>query len=195
MNSSNYWENRYKQNGNSGAGSYGILATFKSTVINNFIKEHDIKSIIDYGVGDGNQLKLFDFKHIQYTGLDVSKTIIDKCKVEFKDQENKQFFAIDNTHKLDHTSETVLSSDVIYHLIEEPIYKQYMENLFHMATKFIIIYSNDINKSYGSQSHVKCRKFTEYITTNHTNWKLIQYIEQPHKKISSANFYIYAKTQ
>jgi len=85
MNSSNYWENRYKQNGNSGAGSYGILATFKSTVINNFIKEHDIKSIIDYGVGDGNQLKLFDFKHIQYTGLDVSKTIIDKCKVEFKD--------------------------------------------------------------------------------------------------------------
>ena len=32
--SQNYWENRYKTNGNSGLGSYGDEATFKSTYIN-----------------------------------------------------------------------------------------------------------------------------------------------------------------
>ena len=34
-----------------------------------------IKSIIDYGVGDGNQLKLFNTEKLIYTGIDVSEII------------------------------------------------------------------------------------------------------------------------
>ena len=36
---SNYWDQRYKKGGNSGAGSYGRLAEFKAEIINKFIKE------------------------------------------------------------------------------------------------------------------------------------------------------------
>ena len=64
-----FWENRYKSGGNSGSGSYNKMAEFKANVINNFIKEKSIKGMIDYGVGDGNQLKLIDTRNINYIGL------------------------------------------------------------------------------------------------------------------------------
>ncbi len=36
--SGEYWEERYKVGGNSGAGSYNNLAKFKGEIINNFIE-------------------------------------------------------------------------------------------------------------------------------------------------------------
>jgi hypothetical protein len=76
--SKEYWENRYKAGNNSGSGSYNRLALFKAGIINRFIKTNNVTKIIDYGVGDGNQLKLIDTRDIEYTGIDVSSTIIEK---------------------------------------------------------------------------------------------------------------------
>ena len=53
-----YWEFRYANNGNSGAGSYGKLADFKAKVINGFIHENELNTILEFGCGDGNQLSL-----------------------------------------------------------------------------------------------------------------------------------------
>ena len=39
--SSNYWESRYKNGGNSGAGSYNQIAKFKTKIINDFIKKEN----------------------------------------------------------------------------------------------------------------------------------------------------------
>ena len=74
--SKKYWNDRYIKGGNSGKGSYNHLAKFKADVINSFIKHYKIKSIIDYGIGDGNQLKLFNTENLIYTGIDVSRFII-----------------------------------------------------------------------------------------------------------------------
>ena len=76
LNSKDYWNTRYKTGGNSGAGSYNNLANFKAKIINNFIQKNNIQSIIDYGVGDGNQLKLINTENKIYTGIDVSSIII-----------------------------------------------------------------------------------------------------------------------
>ena len=92
FNSKKYWNNRYKNGGNSGPGSYNILAKFKAEIINNFINKNKIESIIDYGVGDGNQLKLIDTTDKNYTGIDVSHFIINKCRKIFKDDKTKNFF-------------------------------------------------------------------------------------------------------
>ena len=83
FNSKLYWENRYKGGNNSGLGSYGLEADFKSTYINKFINDFKIKTINDFGCGDSNQISLlngFD----TYTGFDVSQTVLDLCKVKFK---------------------------------------------------------------------------------------------------------------
>ena len=55
--SSKYWNERYKHGGNSGDGSYGHLAEYKAEIINDFIEENQIHNIIEFGSGDGNQLK------------------------------------------------------------------------------------------------------------------------------------------
>ena len=54
--SSKYWENRYKAGGNSGSGSYSNLAIFKAEIINSFVKDNKIESVIEFGCGDGQQL-------------------------------------------------------------------------------------------------------------------------------------------
>ncbi len=59
--SDKYWEQRYAVGGNSGVGSYGKFANFKAEVINKFVREHKIKSVIEFGCGDGNQLKLANY--------------------------------------------------------------------------------------------------------------------------------------
>ena len=54
--SKEYWETRYKSGGNSGVGSYTKFAEFKASFVNLLIKKYNIESIIEFGVGDGNQL-------------------------------------------------------------------------------------------------------------------------------------------
>ena len=76
--SRDYWENRYKNGGNSGAGSYNNLAAFKAKVINNFVTENNINTILELGSGDCNQLSYANYKN--YFGYDFSKTAIDICK-------------------------------------------------------------------------------------------------------------------
>ena len=60
VDSEQYWENRYLNGGNSGIGSYGKIAEYKANVINKFIKDNDVFTVIEFGCGDGNQLALFE---------------------------------------------------------------------------------------------------------------------------------------
>ncbi|HFK5799472.1 TPA: hypothetical protein ACG0L7_003353 [Enterobacter hormaechei subsp. oharae] len=52
--SAQYWDDRYRLAGNSGAGSYGRLADFKANVLNDFVAREKIGSVAEFGCGDGN---------------------------------------------------------------------------------------------------------------------------------------------
>jgi len=197
--SKKYWNERYLQGGNSGSGSYNKLALFKAEIINTFIKTKNIQTIIDYGVGDGNQLKLINTENKKYTGVDVSSFIIQKCKDIFKNDFTKTFFHTDDiTFSLQ--AELVLSCDVIYHLIEDNVYQEYMEKLFSMSSKYVIIYAKDENIDHAI--HVKFRKFSDYIEKNLQQWQLSEHIPNPfaqkelgknNENTSPSDFYIYQK--
>jgi hypothetical protein len=195
--SKNYWENRYKQGGNSGLGSYNNLALFKADIINDFIQKNNINTIIDYGVGDGNQLKLINTENKIYIGVDVSKTVILNCKHIFSEDKTKLFLHVDNINS-NLYSDLVLSCDVIYHLVEDEIYKEYMQKLFNMSNKYVIIYAKDEDINHAQ--HVKFRKFSNYIEENLPNWNLIKHIPNKYPQLklgqnndntSPSDFYIY----
>lgn len=186
FNSKKYWNDRYVKGHTSGSGSYNNLAQFKGDVINNFIEKNEIKSIVDYGVGDGNQLKLINTDKLIYTGIDVSEFIISKCKEEFKDDKTKRFIHTDNIYN-ELKAELVLSCDVIYHLIEDDIYKEYMDNLFSMSNRYVIIYAPNVN--YNEATHVTKREFIEYIFDNYTTFNLVERI----KGNIGCPFYIFQK--
>ena len=200
FNSKNYWENRYKTGGNSGAGSYSNLAEFKAEIINEFVRKNSVDLVVEWGSGDGNQLSLAKYK--KYLGFDVSATAVNLCREKFKNDTTKNFVwsgekGFKNTVKGDLS----LSLDVIYHLIEDEVFNSYMKQLFDSSKKFVIIYSCNDVKLYNEKAvHVRCRKFTNWIEQNKKDWKLIQYIRNrfPYRKenekhTSFSDFYIYEK--
>ena len=194
--SCDYWEDRYAQGGNSGAGSYGNLAEFKAKVINDFVIKHKIKSVIDFGCGDGNQLSLS--KYDKYTGFDVSKTAIDICKQKFTEDKTKDFRLMQNYNN--EKAELTLSLDVIFHLLEDSVFDNYMKTLFNAGEKFVIIYSSN-KRGPKWVKHVKHRKFTDWTDKNASGWKLLEFIPNPHHTEgtgdtpdkSFSDFYIFGK--
>lgn len=179
-----YWEKRYRKNGNSGAGSYGRNALYKATILNEFVRDNNIKSVIEFGCGDGNLAMQFHFP--SYIGLDVSTAAIEKCSEVCKNDHDKQFF-ISDKRMAGLKAELAISLDVIYHLIEEEVYENYMKQLFAAATKYVIIYGWDVesDKNY----HVKHRKFSEWIKDSVPDFKLFNQIKNP----TFSDFYIYQR--
>lgn len=184
--SKNYWESRYRSGDNSGSGSYGKLALFKAKIINDFVKANKIKSVVEFGCGDGNQLALF--KIPSYIGLDVSKTAVDNCINNFSFDKTKSFFIYDSsTFKADLT----LSLDVIFHLVEDKTFEKYMNHLFSSAKKYVIIYSS--NENSGQEYHIKHRKFTDWVKKNASDWKLVGKINNKYPQLSFSKFYIFQR--
>ena len=189
--SQQYWETRYLRNGNSGNGSYGEIAAYKAGILNKFVEENNIKTIMEFGCGDGNQLQQFKFP--LYVGLDVSLTAIKKCIQIFEKDTSKSFFIYHYKGFADNSrlfqSQLVLSLDVIYHLLEDEVYENYMHHLFSSSTKYVIIYAWDVE---GKKNlHVRHRKFSEWIATNKKNWHLVKRIEN--KAAPTCDFFIYEK--
>jgi hypothetical protein len=192
-----YWENRYLYEKDSGPGSYGRLADFKAEILNSFVKENDIKTVIEYGCGDGNQLSLSNYP--KYIGYDVSNKAIAICNERFSNDSTKEFKVISSENTVYEKAELTLSLDVLFHLIEDEVFNEYMNRLFETSTKYVIIYSSNYEESIAS--HVRCREFTKWITSNVSDtWQLYQKIDNQYpfdkddpQNTSFADFYIYRK--
>lgn len=172
-----YWQNRYNKGGTSGSGSYGRLAQFKAEMLNKFVVEKNIRSVLEIGCGDGHQLSLFEFP--QYLGLDISEKAISQCGELFKKDLRKNFFLYDPfTHDTGdplHKADMVISLDVIYHLIEDELYEMYMKHLFEAAKRYVVIYSSNAEINTPS-AHEKRREFTSWIETKQPDFKLVAHI-------------------
>ena len=171
--SERYWERRYSDGANSGAGSYGRLAEFKADVLNSFVATHDVQTVIEFGCGDGNQLKLAHYN--AYRGFDVSQTAIRKCRDLFNSDERKSFDLISayDGEKADLS----ISLDVIYHLIEDSVSDKYMRTLFNASNTYVIIYSSNYEQvGGGTSAHVRHRNFTSWVENHLSDWELADHL-------------------
>jgi len=195
--SRDYWEQLYSNGSNSGPGSYGKLAEFKAEIINSFVKDKKIESIIEFGCGDGNQLKYSNYPN--YLGFDVSGTAIAICKKLFHPDDTKTFREM-NDYKGE-KGDLALSLDVIFHLLEDNVFNAYMNLLFTSAKRFVIIYSSNKSENEDTKdSCVKHRVFTDWMDNHLNNWELEAHIPNRYKyqettgKGSFSDFYIFRKT-
>jgi SAM-dependent methyltransferase len=194
--SGEYWEQRYRNNGNSGAGSYLHLAGFKADFLNSFVRENDIRTVVEFGCGDGNQLKLA--KYPRYIGFDVSPKSIEICSSLFRGDLGKSFHTL--AEAIDVSADLALSLDVIYHLVEDDVYHRHMERLFHSSTRWVIVYASNTDVNDPAQSiHVRHRKFTSWIERERPDFELVQHVPNQYPvdrygvEGSFADFFVFRK--
>lgn len=194
--SEDYWKSRYSTGGNSGDGSYNELALFKAEQINDFVGARNIQSVIEYGCGDGNQLKLATYP--AYVGFDVSETAVSLCCAAFAGDGSKAFRTVADYDG--EQAELTLSLDVVYHLVEDRIFEDYMHRLFDSSTGYVIVYSSNTDENpIKRPEHVKHRKFTEWVAREKPHWRLLAHVPNRYpykadtKTGSLADFYFFEK--
>ncbi len=200
--SAKYWDERYKEKGNSGSGSYDHLAEYKADILNDFVKKNNLQTIIEFGSGDGNQLTIA--KYPKYIGLDISPTAVKICYDQFKADQTKSFYVYNTMAFHDNArvfnADLTLSLDVLYHLVEKEIFETYLIHLFAASNKYVIIYASDYNQAEEPvYQHENRRSFTDFITKNIKAWKLKEILKNKYpvsefkEKGSLSDFFIYEK--
>jgi SAM-dependent methyltransferase len=172
-----YWEDRYTGGGNSGAGSNGRLARFKAEAINRFVANRGVRTVIEFGCGDGRQLELA--RYPEYTGVDVSVRAIESCRAKFEHDSGKRFFHTFDPEAVLTTADLALSLDVIYHLVEDDVYHAYMSGLVSAAGSYICVYSSD-REVPSPVAHVRHRCFTNWVREHAPGWELMERIANPY---------------
>lgn len=174
--------------GNSGKGSYGKYAAFKAGVINDFVLRNRINTVIEYGCGDGNQLRLVHYP--AYTGFDISDKAVALCQAIFAKDATKKFSLMGDYKR--ETAELTMSLDVIFHLIEDDVFVDYMDRLFDSSERFVMIYSSDtdVNPAHLA-GHVRHRNFSRWVGETRPEWTLMERI--PNATDSFADFFMYER--
>lgn len=194
--SADYWNRRYERGDNSGDGSYDKLAQFKAEVLNAFVEEHTIETVIEFGCGDGNQLGLA--RYPSYLGVDISPTALNRCRDRFAGDPSKTFRTMDEYSG--ERADLALSLDVVYHLIEDDVFESHMHDLFGAATRFAIVYSSNRDTQDKDQApHVKHRQFTRFVENTINDWHLCRHIPNRYpytgdtRTGSFADFFVYER--
>ncbi|AWI61238.1 class I SAM-dependent methyltransferase [Sinorhizobium fredii] len=191
-----YWEHRYLKGQDSGDGSYGRLAQFKATFLNQFVLTNRVGSVIELGCGDGAQLALSAYP--QYIGVDVSSVALEMCRASFREDYTKCFISYTLLHEMP-PQDLALSLDVIFHLVEDGVFERYMRDLFSSSARYAIIYSSDRDEA-APEPHVRHRNFTTWVANNLREWTLSHIETNPFPErgyhtedTSFAHFFVYHK--
>ena len=177
--SKDYWEDRYATGGESGAGSVGPLARYKAEVLNTFVADHNVSSVIEFGCGDGQQLELAEYP--AYVGLDVSSSALRLAIGRHRDDTTKSFFRFDESTFVDadrrFASQLGLSLDVIYHLVEREVLDGYLDALFSTADEFVVLYTSDsdhLAPDIPAAPHITHWPVRAIVADRFTDWELFR---------------------
>ena len=86
---------------------------------------------------------------------------------EFTDREKYIFIEYPSEFEV---ADLALSLDVIYHLVEDDVYHNYLKTLFSIGSR-VLIYSTNKQLS-GSSMHICHRNITSYINDHFPDFKL-----------------------
>jgi hypothetical protein len=193
-----YWEDRYLRGATSGWGSYGTASRYKTAVINDFLERFKPSSAIEFGCGDGNQIKSINYKN--YLGLDFQPAV-KICKELYKNNKNLNFDSVDNY--TGQKADLTLSLDVIYHLVEDEVFRDYMNNLFNSSKKYVVVFTTDRNDIIGTTvEHCFSRAVSPYIKQNFKNFVPLEFESANRPKnfykknpFSDANFLFFERVK
>ena len=140
-----YWEQRYFTGGTSGPGSVGVEKAWKWSLIDQFVPVLD--HVLDVGCGD---LSFWEGRDcVDYVGIDISKTVIEK---NLKKRPTWQFINANAAKRIDGLKkEVVFCLDVLFHIMDTKMLLKILRNLCYYSTDYIFIHTwknNPFDKKY-----------------------------------------------
>jgi SAM-dependent methyltransferase len=155
MNVAAYWEDRYRKGKRgSGAGSRGDEAKVKAAFVNALIARYRVRRVIDWGCGDGVVASLIRSR--RYIGLDVSESALALCRERVRRARCHWLHFDGLTAPKLPPGDLALSLDVIFHLVDDELYRAHLALLFGSAP-LVAIHSS--NRDEPGQAHVLHREF------------------------------------
>ena len=122
----------------SGAGSSPAYNKKYMEFLQNYLHDKSIKSVLDIGCGDWQHSQFINWEGINYSGLDVVKSVVDKNN-NLYGKENIKFFHMDTTMaSIPSKFDLVILKDVLQHWDDETIIT-FMDKLVLDGHKQIMI--------------------------------------------------------
>ena len=126
--------------GTSGTGSTLAITREYRAYVEDFIKKHSVKSVVDAGCGDWSFSSAINWGDASYLGIDIASDVI--AAVRNQHEKGKIRFQVgDITNDLP-AAELLISKDVLQHLSNELVHKFIKNNLRRGKYKWVIL-TND----------------------------------------------------
>ena len=130
--------------------------------VNEYIKNNNIKSIIDAPCGDFNYMSNVDLENVIYLGLDVSKNAIEMCKKK-SNKSNIEFKVFNLITDVLPKADLILIKDLFLHLSFADIITV-LENVKSSGCKYFATsrysHGNEINIDKNSDLHSRAIEIT-----------------------------------
>jgi SAM-dependent methyltransferase len=134
------WGKDVAGKGTSGTGSTLEITREYRAYVEDFMKKHSVKSVVDAGCGDWGFSSAMDWGDASYLGVDIASDVI--AAVRNKHEKGKIKFQVgDITDELP-AAELLISKDVLQHLSNELVHKFIRNNLRKGKYKWVILTNN-----------------------------------------------------
>lgn len=182
-----YWEERYFSSGTSGEGSVGVERAWKWRIMDTYIPF--LNNVLDLGCGD---LSFWEGKDCEdYTGIDISNTIIEKNKIN---RPKWNFICANAENRITGLKkDIVLCFDVLFHILDDKNYLDILENLCYYSEDFILIHTwihnpfsnlTQLKKIQKSIFQLKPRKTLNALKKMHVRKKVTDGKYQYYRKLN-----------
>ncbi|PZT52817.1 class I SAM-dependent methyltransferase [Paenibacillus silvae] len=189
-----YWERTYRKGETSGRGSYGVLAEFKAEVVNALIQREGIRRVIEFGCGDGNQLKYMDYG--EYLGMDVASASVEHCASMYSDDPSKSFMVYRPGLWVNRgflQADLTVCLDVLYHITDETDFRQTLHDVLQASTRWVVLYTRLREQEEPGVRTIQDRNLFHYLF-DYPEFKVHEIIRQRYPQQSSADFVILKRT-
>lgn len=137
----NRFNNIYKTTKSSGCGSYKENTIFFNKFLIEFVKNNNIKSILDIGCGNFESMEdIVNEFDINYLGTDISEIIIQHNKQKY----GKNFIKLDvvNTELNIYNQDLIIFRHIIQHLNFKDS-QEAIKNIFNSNCKYLLVNHQD----------------------------------------------------
>jgi SAM-dependent methyltransferase len=144
------WGKDVAGKGTSGSGSTLEITREYRAYVEEFIRTHNVKSVVDAGCGDWTFSSAINWGQASYLGVDIASDVI--AAVRSKHEKSNIRFRVGNITDELPDAELLISKDVLQHLSNNLVHKFIRNNLRKGKYKWVILTNDRGNRNYDIES-------------------------------------------